>query len=371
MQNRGPAGQMESEGEWLLSAAVSEVMEVAGRGREDGLVVFRGELKLPPADAARQLRRRLDGSGFIPFFTQDREEAVIRCGRQRIRKHSTRWWLPLLFFISTVFSTLIVGTLMAGNSGDALLARPKLLLKGAPFAFTLLFILACHEFSHYFVSRKHGIQTSLPYFIPFPNILGTMGAVIISRSPFADRKSLFDVGVSGPLASFVLSVGAIIVGYSEMSLIPVSSVVQLSRPGIYLGDSLLTTALYYLRFGLCPEGYDHLLGPVGFAGWVGLLVTALNLLPMGQLDGGHISYALFGRRHNLISWGMMLILAVFGLLVSSPLWIFIAVLVAVVGPRHGPPLNDITPLNPARKWLAALAFLILLTCFIPVPLRIV
>ncbi len=366
-----PVMEKDNRGEGLLTAAVSEVMDIAGRAREDGYVVFRGELKLPPGAAARRLRRRLAGSGYIPFLSRDREGTAIRCGMRRARKDSPRRRLPILLFLATVFSTLVVGALMAGYPGGVLIARPGLLLKGAPFAFTLLIILACHEFSHYFVSRRHGIRTSLPYFIPFPNILGTMGAVIISRSPFTDRKSLFDVGISGPLASFILSLGAIVLGFSGMSLIPVPSPGRFSGPGIYLGDSLITTALYYLRFGPRPEGYDYILGPVGFAGWVGLFVTALNLLPMGQLDGGHISYALFGRRHDLVSRGVMLALAVFGLLVSSPLWIFIAALVAVFGPRHGPPLDDITPLNPARRWMAVLALLILAACFIPVPLRIV
>jgi len=356
--------------DWFLPSTLAEVMEVADWGREGRFVVFRGELKLPPADAARELRRRLERFGMLPFFSREDGGIVIRCTPARRRKEIRRRALPFFLFLATVVSTLIVGALMSGIPGGALLARPGRLIKGAPFSFTLLVILACHEFSHYFVSRRHGIRTSLPYFIPFPNLLGTMGAVIISRSPFTDRKSLFDVGIAGPLASFFLSLGAIILGFSGTTIAPVPVPLD-PGPSIQLGNSLLISALFSLRFGPLPAGSDFFLGPVGFAGWVGLFVTALNLLPMGQLDGGHISYALFGRRHDLISRGVMLALAVFGLLASSPLWIFIALLVAVFGPRHGPPLDDITPLNPARRWLAVLAFLILAVCFIPVPLRII
>ncbi len=261
--------------------------------------------------------------------------------------------------------------MMAGFSFEDLLAHPLLILKGIPFSFTLLIILGLHEFSHYFVSKKHGIRTSLPYFIPFPNILGTMGAVIITRSPFPNRKSLFDVGIAGPLASFVLSIGAILLGFNEMTLVPAAHYLLRPEPGLYLGDSLLTTALFGLRYHQIPVGYEIFLGPLGFAGWVGLFVTALNLLPMGQLDGGHISYALFGRRHKLITGLVMILLVAFGLLFSSPIWLFIALLIVILGRRHAPPLDDITPLNPARVWLAVFAFLILVSCFIPVPIRMV
>ncbi len=354
-----------------LLAAVSEVMAVSDRGPEGRAAVFRGQLKLPPRLAVRRLRSRLEMSGLLPFFSRERGQVVIRCVPARGRAAVPKRRLPLLLFLTTVFSTLIVGALLAGCPGGDLVARPWLILRGAPFSFTLLIILACHEFAHYFVSRRHGIRTSLPYFIPFPNILGTMGAVIISRSPFPDRKSLFDVGVAGPLAGFFLALGAIVLGFSGVSLVRTGFAPLLQRPGIYLGDSLLTGGLFRLRFGPLPDGWDLVLGPVGFAGWVGLFVTALNLLPLAQLDGGHISYAVFGRRHDLISRGVMLILAVFGLLVSSPFWIFIAALVAIFGPRHGPPLDDITPLDPARRWLAVFAFLILVACFIPVPLQII
>ncbi len=370
-EEREPAMTETIKGEGPLLRAVSGVMEIRDWSPEGRGFAFRGELKLPPPVAVRKLRDQLEEFGMLPFLSRDAAGTVIRCGAGRPRKEVRRRWLPLFLFLATVFSTLAVGTLMLGCPAGELLSRPWLLYQGAPFSVTLLVILACHEFSHYFVSRRHGIRTSLPYFIPFPNILGTMGAVIISRSPFPDRKSLFDVGIAGPLASFVLSLGALVIGFAEMAAVPVRLAPRVELPGLYLGDSLLTSALFALRFGPLPEGWELVLGPIGFAGWVGLFVTALNLLPMGQLDGGHISYAVFGRRHGVITRAVMLVLAVFGLLASSPFWIFLALLVAVFGPRHGPPLDDVSPLDPGRRWLAALAFLILAACFIPVPIRVV
>ena len=358
-------------GEWELLRAVSGAMEIRDWSRDGRYVVFRGELKISPSRAVRQLRDQLEEFGMLPFLSREGGETAIRCGVGRPRKEITLRGLPLLLFLATIFSTLAVGALMLGYPVGELFARPWLLWRGAPFSVTLLVILVCHEFSHYFVSRRHGIRTSLPYFIPFPNILGTMGAVIVSRSPFPDRKSLFDVGIAGPLASFVLSLAALVIGFAGMSAVPVRFSSLVEMPGLYLGDSLLTTALFTLRFGPLPEGWELVLGPIGFAGWVGLFVTALNLLPMGQLDGGHISYAVFGRRHGVITRAVMLVLAVFGLLASSPFWIFLALLVAVFGPRHGPPLDDVSLLDPGRRWLAALAFLILAACFIPVPIRVV
>ncbi|MEA1929073.1 MAG: site-2 protease family protein, partial [Candidatus Auribacterota bacterium] len=196
-------------------------------------------------------------------------------------------------------------------------------------------------------------------------------AVIISRSPFIDRKSLFDVGIAGPLASFFLSIVAIIVGFSGMRLVRIHSLFLRPEPGLYLGDSLLTKFLFSLRYHPIPTGYDINLGPIGFAGWVGLFVTGLNLLPMGQLDGGHISYALFGRYHKFITRLMMALLVLFGILYSSPFWIVIGILVLFLGSRHGPPLDDITPLNPGRIWLAVVTFIILIICFIPIPIRFI
>ncbi|MFH1037930.1 MAG: site-2 protease family protein [PVC group bacterium] len=363
--------EVSAPSDWALFTDVSEVMEIASWGHEGAALCFRGRLKVRASEASRLLAARAREYGLRPFLQREGEGAVFRFVPVGRARPEGRKIVHLLLFLATLLSTLLVGALMTGPEPKDILSRPLLILKGVPFSFTLLLILGFHEFSHYFVSRRYGIRTSLPYFIPFPNLLGTMGAVIISRSPFPDRKSLFDVGIAGPLASFVLSAGAIFLGFSEIALVRTNALLLRPEPGLYLGDSLLTAALFSLRYHPIPPGYDISLGPISFAGWVGLFVTALNLLPMGQLDGGHISYALCGRRHELITKITVMLLALFGLLFSSPFWIFIAVMIAVLSPRHAPPLEDITPLNPARICLALLAFLILAACFIPVPLRMV
>jgi membrane-associated protease RseP (regulator of RpoE activity) len=358
--------------DWDLFRHVSEVMEVGGWGHEGPFLVFRGELKMSPEATFDLIRPKAAASGLLPFLGSDAKGRYLKFATSGKKRSPSRPAIQLLLLLITVFTTLIAGTLMEGVSPGALLDRPRLLFRGVPFSFTLLIILGLHELSHYVVSRKNGIRASLPYFIPFPNILGTMGALIVSRSPFPNRKSLFDVGVAGPLASFILSVAAILVGLKEVNLIKFSPESLPPGQGIfYFGDSLLTKFLFSLRYPTIPPGYDVTLGPVAFAGWVGLFVTALNLIPMGQLDGGHISYALFGHRHALITRISMGALILVGIVFQSPLWIVIVLLITFLGRRHTPPLNDLTPLDRPRVIIAGLAFLILVLCFIPVPIQIV
>ena len=357
--------------DWELYNDVSWVMEIRDWGYEGSYICFRGRLMVPASEASRELNSRGGSHGLIAYLRIAGDEELIKFAPINSGRRKNRLFIPVLLFVVTLISTLFIGALNSGTFARDILSHPLLLLNGAPFSFTLIIILGLHEFSHYFVSKRYGIRTSLPYFIPFPNIIGTMGAVIVSRSPFVDRKSLFDVGIAGPLASFVLSIGAIILGFSGMTLVRISPHILHPEPGLYLGDSLLTTALFWLRYHQIPLGFDINLGPISFAGWVGLFVTGLNLLPMGQLDGGHISYAIFGRYHKLITRLMMALLVLFGILYSSSFWIVIGILVLFLGSRHGPPLDDITPLNPGRIWMAVGALIILIICFIPVPLQMI
>lgn len=332
--------------------------------------LFSGSIDCSPPQALNELQKRFGSQGLVPYFQIKDGEVVIKLTPIKLTNKRMRVFIPVLLFILTLLSTLFIGTLSASTSLRDILSNPFLLMKGAPFSFTLLIILVFHEFSHYFFSRKYGIRASLPYFIPFPNIFGTMGAIIITRSPFPNRKSLFDVGISGPLASFILSVGAIFLGFSETSLVKTYPHFFRSEPGLYLGDSLLTKWLFWLRYQQIPSGYEISLGPIGFAGWVGLFITALNLLPMSQLDGGHISYSVFGGYHKIISRSVTIFLILLGLICYSPVWIIIGILVLIIGGRHAPPLDDITPLNPSRICLAVIAFIILVICFVPVPIKI-
>ncbi len=265
--------------------------------------------------------------------------------------------INIFLFLTTILTTLLAGTLLRGGNPLRDLSALRL---GMPFSFTLMSILLVHEMAHYFTSRRHRVRTSLPYFIPAPTLLGTFGAVIKMKSPMPNRQALLEVGISGPLAGFVLSLVAIIIGLN------LSQVISQAPPGAWrLGSSLLFSLLTYLVRGPLPEGYNLILHPMAFAGWIGLLITAINLIPAGQLDGGHITYALFGQRHFFLARLMFFIML--GLSLLWPGWIIWAALIFAFGLRHPPPLDDITPLDRKRKVLALIALLIFILTFVPIP----
>ncbi|OGP66192.1 MAG: hypothetical protein A2169_08350 [Deltaproteobacteria bacterium RBG_13_47_9] len=255
-----------------------------------------------------------------------------------------RTFIPILLFILTVASTLIVG--------------------GPFYSFTLILILLGHEMGHYITSRRYGIKATLPFFLPFPfSPFGTLGAVIRMESSVSSRKALFDTGVAGPLTSLCLSIPAIVIG---LRLSEVISASQLREGTIRLGDPLLFTFIQHLVLGPVPENYDVLLHPIGYAGWVGLFVTALNLIPVGQLDGGHIAYALFGRKSRaifLVAIGVMAFITVF----HNPGWFLLLILMVLFGFRHPAPMDDFTPLDKNRKLIGGIAFLAFILSFTPSP----
>ena len=202
-------------------------------------------------------------------------------------------------FLFTLLTTIFAGALQEGVNP---FETPGQIYRGIPFSFSLMGILLSHEFGHYLAAKRHGLNVTLPYFIPAPPIIGTFGAFIKMRSLVRDRRMLMDVGAAGPLVGVVVAIPLLIAGLrlSEVKLIQ-------GEAGMNLGSSLLLSLLSRIVVGPLPEGYDIVIHPVGFAGWIGLLVTALNLLPVGQLDGGHVAYALFGEWQNRISkiriWG--------------------------------------------------------------------
>ncbi len=221
-----------------------------------------------------------------------------------------RWALHWLLFGLTLCSTTLVGVVLAQNFHDqqpltfeqylnvfALLeAKPLLLLGGLTFSLTLMTILLAHELGHYFACRYYGIDASLPYFLPFPSPIGTLGAFIRIRSPIYTRQALFDVGIAGPLAGFVVLVPALVIGLGESKVIP-----GIAEQGdLIFGVPAIQRIFEWIIFPHVRSA-DILLHPVARAAWVGILATALNLLPIGQLDGGHILYAFAGRRHKLLS----------------------------------------------------------------------
>jgi len=266
--------------------------------------------------------------------------------------------LNIILFILTLGTTILAGALQEGVNP---LKNPEQIFKGIPFSFALMGILLAHELGHYLIARKHGLNVTLPYFIPAPSFIGTFGAFIKMRSPVRNRQMLLDVGAAGPLVGVVVSIPFLILGFhlSEVKIVH-------GQMGTALGSSLLLSLISWLVVGPVPEGYDILIHPVGFAGWIGLLVTSLNLLPIGQLDGGHVAYALLGERQNKISKYVFLGLIGLGIFGWQG-WLFWGVILFILGFRHPPPLEEWVPLDRKRKVIGWLAVAIFILTFIPVP----
>ena len=264
----------------------------------------------------------------------------------------------LVLFCLTFLTTLLAGALQEGVNP---LTHPGQIPRGLPFALALMAILLAHELGHYLVARWHGMDVTLPYFIPAPSFIGTFGAFIKMRSPARDRRMLLDIGAAGPLVGVVVSVPLVALGLS------LSEVKQIEgQAGASLGDSILLWGISRLVVGPLPPGYDVVIHPVGFAGWIGLLVTSLNLLPVGQLDGGHVVYALLGERQNRISK-----LAFIGLLFLGILgwegWLVWGILLLIMGLRHPPPVEWWVPLDRKRKAVGWATMGVFVLTFIPVP----
>ncbi|MEW6683325.1 MAG: site-2 protease family protein [Nitrospirota bacterium] len=272
--------------------------------------------------------------------------------------------LALALFVATLGTTLLAGALMDGANP---FIHPADLVRGIPFSLTLMAILLTHEMGHYITSRHYGVRASLPYFIPAPPILfmiGTFGAFINMRSPILRRGPLLEIGAMGPIAGFVVAVVAVIAGLLQSSVQPENSL-----DGMKLGSPLLLQGLGAWLVDTPAKGYDLVLHPVAFAGWIGLFVTALNLLPIGQLDGGHITYALFGRRHKMISIIAVLGLAVLGV-VGWPGWLVWGILGAMLGLRHPPVIDQTLPLNRRQRAIAWASLVIFVLTFTPVPFSV-
>lgn len=236
---------------------------------------------------------------------------------------------------------------------------------GWAYALTIMAILLAHEMGHYLMCRKYQIPATLPYFVPFPlNPFGTMGAVIRMKGIMPNRKALFDIGIAGPMAGLVVTIPAIILGWYLPETDPMT---KLQESNLILGNSILFRQLSFLIKGYVPESHDILSHPIAFAGWAGLFVTALNLLPIGQLDGGHIIYAMFGANSRNIFYAS---LAGFGVCtVFYPSWAIMFLLLLVFGARHPSPFDDYTPLDRKRIVLGVLMMVIFLLSFTPKPFK--
>jgi membrane-associated protease RseP (regulator of RpoE activity) len=283
-----------------------------------------------------------------------------------------RLLLHLWLFLATVVTTIIAGALIATgvffpDNLIILYLNPGLIYKGIAFSFTLIIILFSHEMGHYLISRLHRLDVSLPYFIPAPPpfIIGTFGAFIRIRSPIQDKRALLDVGCSGPLIGVLAAIPVLVVGLklSTIKQIPGGGL------GLILGEPLLFQIVSHLTLGPLGPDTHIIMHPVAFAGWIGLLVTALNLFPVGQLDGGHVAYALFPEHHRRISLTCLLLLVVCGLMFWQG-WLIWALVLYFLGFRHPPPHHYWVPLDGRRRLLGFVTILVFVLTFTPSPFRL-
>ena len=287
-----------------------------------------------------------------------------------------RTWLYVLFFVLTVLTTLIVGTRMELNFqrgiptlslDDNFLSvfpwafhHPARLVLGIPFSFTLMLILFAHEMGHYLYCRYYAVNTTLPFFVPFPSLFGTMGAFIRIKSPIRSRAALFDIGIAGPIAGFAFAIVALIAGLLVSRPMPA----LVLAPDLEFGYPLIFRIAHHVLGPSVPLAQANL-SPVAIAAWVGMFATALNLLPGGQLDGGHIVFSISPRLHRIVSSLTILVLIPLGIYRWTG-WLLWAVLLAISGMRH-PMVPEWPGITGGRRWLAFFAIIMLLLTFTPTP----
>jgi membrane-associated protease RseP (regulator of RpoE activity) len=373
----------------------------AGDPAKDYIVRYRGHLITEDSEAAYdQLSAQLKPYGITPLFRWDGDRQAVILVRGRPRPKPSNPWVNLVMFVLTLLSVALVGGLneMTEAPTNLLQQLPGLILKGWPFAVSLLAILGSHEFGHYLMGRYHGVNVTLPYFIPLPiQPFGTMGAVINMKEPPKNRRQLLDIGLAGPVAGMVVAIPVLLIGLalSRLDTIPthIPQGMGLSLEGnslLYLGLKFamfgqllpapvsygnLPVWLYWLRFFFTSQPYplgglDVTLHPVALAGWAGILVTALNLIPAGQLDGGHIMYVLIGRQgaRRLLPF-ILGAIALLGL-VWPGWWLWVA-LIFFLGRTYAEPLDQITPLDSPRRALAIAGLILFLLVFTPVPMSLI
>jgi len=343
----------------------------------DGNVMFVGSFLRELDECFDELRERFEALGFTPFIREQEDQIAIIAVPNVFDPPPSNWRINLALLLLTIFSTLLVAAAgEVANQAETELGLLELYLLsvrnlwlGIPYSASIMLILGAHEFGHYFAARKHKVPVSLPYFIPFPlPPIGTMGAAIRLKAPVKNRKALFDVGASGPLAGLAVAIPILIIGLSM-------SPVQAYPDHAYSveGNSILYwLAKLVVKGQILPaESQDVFLNQMAWAGWVGLLVTGLNLIPVGQLDGGHIAYTLFGKRARRLFLPVIVGLIALVIHTQTYMWGLWIVLIFFLGRIYAEPLDDVTPLDGRRRWLAIFTLLLFVLVFVPIPLRFV
>ncbi len=388
-----------------LETAVADLFAVddvtLGVPEQPETIRFRGNLLAPSENAFPQMAARFRAMGYTAMLRDDPDhdrQVLLAVPGVEPQQTQSRLWLNALLYFLTILSTLFVGATWSDQvppNADLGWILTHLWI-GWPFALSLMTILTGHELGHYFAGRYYKVPVSLPFFIPIPvPPLGTMGAFIVMKGRTVNRRQMLTVGVAGPLAGFVLAVPILILGLTLSTVEPMVA----PEPGsmIFLeGNSLLYLLLKFGVFGqVLPgtgsvptlqailgdgaaallgtfpidSGYDVFVSPVALAGWAGLLVTALNLIPVGQLDGGHVLYSLVGQRAKILTWPIIVILLVLGIVFWQG-WLLWAFLIFFFGQSHPDPLDDVTRLDTPRKLVAVAVLLIFVLTFAPLPMRV-
>ncbi|MBD2106736.1 site-2 protease family protein [Nodosilinea sp. FACHB-13] len=343
-------------------------------------MICRGQLRSTPTvayDTVRENIRRHFGDRFLVLFQEGLQGKPVFAlvpnpqveKGDRSNQTLTRPGLALGLLLVTLFTTTAVGTYLAGVTEEQLQAMPALILQGLPYALGLLVILGCHEMGHYLAARRYKMRVTLPYFIPVPFFLGTLGAFIQMKSPVPNRRALFDVGIAGPLSGLVVAVPLLLWGLSQSTIVPIpeTGASLLNFEALDPKASLMLTLLSKLVLGSAVSADEAIhLHPIAIAGCLGLVVTALNLMPVGQLDGGHIVHAMYGQRIGGIV-GQVARLLVFGLALVHPELMIWAILLFFIPAADQPALNDVSELDDRRDMLGLVALTLLVMIVLPAP----
>ncbi len=360
---------------FLLQEAIGRNFDV------ESLSMFGDMLRFTYGSARRDLheiRREFETLGYRPFFGgagARRTCILIPLKSETLKSRRREIWIALLLFFVTLATTTLAGWYFSSEMVKAGLMESE--WPGAlGFSLSLLLILGSHEMAHKWASRRHGIDSSPPYFIPLPSViphvglvsLGTMGALIRVRSPIPDKNAAVALGVSGPLAGFLVALPILTAGLLMSKIVPIPHLPE-GEAQIYFGTSLLVTLLERALLNV-PDGKALMLHPIGMAAWIGLFVTSLNLIPIGQLDGGHIAHAVLGeKRFRTLCWALIGLLVVMSAFWQG--WVIWAI-IGYILTRRGYPrsMDEETPLTPASRAFAAAGLIMLILCFMPVPMMI-
>lgn len=344
-----------------------QVFDTALDKPEPGFVRFRGQFLHDPAHCFDDLRERFERFGFTPQIkAQDNLTALIGLPFV-LQPQESKSTVNFVLLIATILSTLFVGASYAAETTEELF----MLWRGWPFSLSIMLILGAHEMGHYFAARYHNVPVTLPYFIPMPvpGSFGTFGAFIQLKAPVKNKRALLDVGAAGPWAGILFAIPILFIGLATSEVLPLPTATAYQMEG----NSILYAAMKFIVFGrfLPVDGVDVHLNQVAWAGWVGLLVTSLNLIPLGQLDGGHVAYVLLGDRAKYLFWPVIVALGSLVILTGTLTWVLWIGLLFLLGRRYAVPLDDITTLNPGRRIIAILTLLLFFLVFIPIPLQII